>query len=72
MAASWCKISPRTISSFEDGVKQTLISFQHTDLPVSMGLMVDNSGSMYRKRPSVNNPPSTWSRPRIRRTKLLS
>jgi Ca-activated chloride channel homolog len=39
---------------FEDGVKQNLISFQHTDLPVSMGLVVDNSGSMYRKRPSVN------------------
>lgn len=38
----------------EDGVKQTLISFQHTDLPVSMGLVVDNSGSMSRKRPSVN------------------
>src|ERR1700677_1314201 len=40
----------------EDGVKQTLISFQHTDLPVSMGLVVDNSGSMYRKRPSVTKP----------------
>jgi len=39
---------------YEDGVKQTLIAFQHTDLPVSMGLVVDNSGSMYRKRPSVN------------------
>jgi len=39
---------------FEDGIKQTLISFQHTDLPVSMGIVVDNSGSMYRKRPSVN------------------
>jgi Ca-activated chloride channel family protein len=39
---------------YEDGVKQTLLSFQHTDLPVSMGLVVDNSGSMYRKRPSVN------------------
>jgi VWFA-related protein len=38
----------------EDGVKQTIISFQHTDLPVSMGLVVDNSGSMYLKRPSVN------------------
>lgn len=39
---------------YEDGVKQTLISFQHTDLPVSIGLVIDNSGSMYRKRPSVN------------------
>jgi VWFA-related protein len=38
----------------EDGVKQTLISFQHTDLPVSIALVVDNSGSMSRKRPSVN------------------
>jgi Ca-activated chloride channel homolog len=39
---------------FEDGVKQNIISFQHTDLPVSMGLVIDNSGSMYQKRPSVN------------------
>jgi VWFA-related protein len=39
---------------FEDGVKQNLLSFQHTDLPVSIGLVIDNSGSMYRKRPSVN------------------
>ncbi|MGD0547558.1 MAG: VWA domain-containing protein, partial [Terracidiphilus sp.] len=38
----------------EDGVRQTLISFQHTDLPVSIALVVDNSGSMGRKRPSVN------------------
>ena len=38
----------------EDGVKQSLISFQHTDLPVSIALVVDNSGSMSRKRPAVN------------------
>jgi VWFA-related protein len=38
----------------EDGVKQTLISFQHTDVPVSIAMVVDNSGSMSRKRPSVN------------------
>jgi Ca-activated chloride channel homolog len=42
----------RTISQvFEDGVKQTLISFQHTDLPVSIGLVVDNSGSMSASGP---------------------
>ena len=39
---------------FEDGVRQTLISFQHTDLPVSIGIVVDNSGSMSKKRPAVN------------------
>lgn len=39
---------------YEDGVKQTILSFQHTDLPVSIGLVIDNSGSMYKKRPAVN------------------
>ncbi len=39
---------------FEDGIKQNIISFQHTDLPVSIGLVVDNSGSMSKKRPAVN------------------
>ena len=39
---------------FEDGVKQNIISFQHNDLPVSIALVVDNSGSMSKKRPAVN------------------
>ena len=38
----------------EDGVAQTLLSFQHADVPVSIGLVIDNSGSMYKKRPAVN------------------
>jgi len=38
----------------EDGVPQTLISFLHSDLPVSIALVVDNSGSMSSKRRSVN------------------
>jgi Ca-activated chloride channel homolog len=38
----------------EDGNPQTLLSFQHADIPVSIGLVIDNSGSMYKKRPSVN------------------
>jgi VWFA-related protein len=39
---------------FSDRAKQSLISFLHTDLPVSIAIVVDNSGSMSRKRPSVN------------------
>ncbi len=39
---------------FEDGVQQTIASFQHQDIPVSMGLLVDNSGSMRDKRLAVN------------------
>lgn len=38
----------------EDGVAQTLLSFQHADVPVSIGMVIDNSGSMYKKRPAVN------------------
>jgi Ca-activated chloride channel family protein len=39
---------------FEDGVPQTIASFQHQDIPVSMGIIVDNSGSMRDKRAAVN------------------
>jgi VWFA-related protein len=39
---------------FEDGVQQTINSFQHQDIPVSMGILVDNSGSMRDKRAAVN------------------
>jgi Ca-activated chloride channel family protein len=38
----------------EDGVPQTLLSFQHADIPVSIALVIDQSGSIFKKRPSVN------------------
>ena len=39
---------------YEDGVPQTISSFRHEDLPVSIGLLVDSSGSMYDKRSAVD------------------
>ncbi len=39
---------------WEDDVPQTINSFQHQDVPVSMGILVDNSGSMRDKRAAVN------------------
>ncbi len=39
---------------FEDNVPQAIVSFQHSDIPVSMGILVDNSGSMRDKRDAVN------------------
>ncbi len=39
---------------FEDGKPQTIISFHHEDIPVSMGIVIDNSGSMREKRSKVN------------------
>ena len=39
----------------EDNLPQTASSFRHQDLPVSMGILIDNSGSMRDKRAAVNN-----------------
>ena len=38
----------------EDGIPQKIASFLHEDAPVSLGLVVDNSGSMLHKRSAVN------------------
>lgn len=38
---------------WEDGVLQTQTSFLHQDQPVSLGIVVDNSGSMLDKRAAV-------------------
>jgi Ca-activated chloride channel family protein len=39
---------------FEDGKPQTIVSFHNEDIPVSMGIVIDNSGSMREKRAKVN------------------
>ncbi|MBT9332765.1 VWA domain-containing protein [Paracidobacterium acidisoli] len=39
---------------WEDNTPQVMLSFQHQDIPVSMGILVDNSGSMRDKRAAVN------------------
>ena len=39
---------------FEDNTPQSIVSFAHSDVPVSIGLLVDNSGSMRDKRAAVN------------------
>jgi VWFA-related protein len=41
-------------SVFEDGKPQNIISFHHVDIPVAMGIVIDNSGSMREKRNKVN------------------
>jgi Ca-activated chloride channel homolog len=39
---------------YEDGKLQNIVSFHHVDIPVSMGIVIDNSGSMREKRNKVN------------------
>ena len=40
---------------YEDGSPQTIIGFRHEDLPVSLGILIDSSGSMYDKRAAVDS-----------------
>jgi VWFA-related protein len=39
---------------FEDGKPQRIIAFRNEDVPVALGLVIDNSGSMRDKRSEVN------------------
>src|SRR5215471_11095340 len=40
---------------YEDGKEQKITSFRREDIPVAMGIVIDNSGSMRDKRPAVNS-----------------
>src|SRR5437867_2541333 len=40
---------------FEDNVQQQIKVFKHEDIPLSLGLVIDNSGSMRNKRERVNS-----------------
>jgi VWFA-related protein len=39
---------------FENGQPQKITSFRQGDVPVALGILIDNSGSMRDKRPAVN------------------
>ena len=39
---------------FEDGKPQPITFFRREDIPVALAVVIDNSGSMRDKRPSVN------------------
>lgn len=39
---------------YEDGAAQKLSVFSHADIPVTMGIVIDDSGSMREKRSAVN------------------
>src|SRR2546423_14749902 len=38
---------------YENGMKQHITMFRHEDVPVSLGLIIDNSASMHDKRAKV-------------------
>ncbi|HWC00467.1 MAG TPA: VWA domain-containing protein [Bryobacteraceae bacterium] len=43
------------VTVYEDGVKQNIKIFRQEDVPVSLGLIIDNSASMANKRDRVNS-----------------
>ena len=57
---------------FENGVLQQIKLFKREDVPVSMGLIIDNSGSMREKRQAVESAALALVRIPTRRTKSSS
>src|ERR1700690_2040230 len=45
---------------FEDKIEQKISVFSRSDIPVTMGLVIDNSGSMREKRAQVNEAAITF------------
>ena len=46
-------LSEANFTVFENGAQQKIAAFKHEDVPVSLGLVIDNSGSMRTKRAGV-------------------
>jgi VWFA-related protein len=46
-------LAPANFEVYEDGQVQQITSFRREDIPVSIGIVVDNSGSMRMKRSAV-------------------
>lgn len=47
-------LEKQNFNIYEDGVQQAMSSFGKEDVPVSLAILVDNSGSMQTKRTAVN------------------
>ncbi len=47
-------LKQRNFRVYENGVRQKISIFKREDIPVTVGLVIDNSGSMYDKRPEVD------------------
>jgi VWFA-related protein len=47
------ELTQQDFEVYEDGVLQSIRLFRHEDLPVTVGLVVDHSGSMQKKLPDV-------------------
>ena len=56
------EVQERDFEVYEDGVRQSIRLFKHEDIPVTVGLVIDHSGSMHRKLPDVVAAAKTFAR----------
>ena len=57
---------------FENGAEQEIKTFKREDVPVSMGILIDGSGSMRDKKGKVAAAAVGFVKRRIRRTRCSS
>jgi VWFA-related protein len=55
-------LAERNFEVYQDGVRQTIRVFRHEDIPVTVGLVVDHSGSMLSKLGEVTEAARTFVR----------
>lgn len=55
-------LAERDFQVYEDGVRQSLKLFRHEDVPVTVGLVIDHSGSMHPKLVNVIEAARTFAR----------
>src|ERR1035438_182907 len=48
-------LQQKSFKVLENGVEQPIKLFKHEDVPISLGIIVDNSGSMKEKRQKVKD-----------------
>jgi len=46
-------LTQKSFKVYENGVEQPIKLFKHEDVPISLGIIIDNSGSMREKRQKV-------------------
>lgn len=55
-------LNEQNFSVFENNVRQKLAIFQREDIPITVGLVIDSSGSIHDKRDSVNIAALTFAK----------
>ena len=53
-------LQQKSFKVFENGIEQPIKIFRREDVPISLGIIIDNSGSMREKRQKVETASWIW------------